>query len=294
MGCFKLTYGEETGVLKVVHNAFKINVKSGSDTDRYGYQGEYAICDPETATTSGTEAIGGWNSFDLRMYDANVGRFLSKDPMGQYYSPYVGMGNNPIGIMDPTGGQGEGIPEGSGGEATPFTQEPVNPDPAYSPSSRTTFDINTQLSPVIDNTDQALDHYFNGNGEPARIGPNTIRELLTSEDFVARNNRIISGQTTSLKGNFSVNMTNKVFHIGRTNVNYSITSTAEYSTVTYNLFVNDGFWDVDFIDEKGLGWTGISWYEPDGLGPNLERLGGTPYSYIPSTVIITFPNPGYK
>jgi len=79
-------------------------VKSGSDADRYGYQGEYAECDPETATTSGSESIGGWNSFDLRMYDANVGRFLSTDPMGQFHSPYIGMGNNPISGIDPTGG----------------------------------------------------------------------------------------------------------------------------------------------------------------------------------------------
>jgi len=51
-----------------------------------------------------TGAIGGWNSFDLRMYDANVGRWLSKDPMGQYWSPYEGMGNNPVSNSDPTGG----------------------------------------------------------------------------------------------------------------------------------------------------------------------------------------------
>jgi len=72
--------------------------------DRYGYQGEYAECDPETATTTSTEAIGGWNSFDLRMYDANVGRWLSVDPKKQYWSPYLGMGNNPINLVDPDGG----------------------------------------------------------------------------------------------------------------------------------------------------------------------------------------------
>jgi|GEM_PF-6285155 len=116
MGCFKLTYGKETGVLKVVHNAFKINVKSGSDADRYGYQGEFAECDPETATTSGTESIGGWNSFDLRMYDSNVGRWLSPDPKKQYWSPYEGMGNNPINLIDPDGGGTDGwyTAEGSG------------------------------------------------------------------------------------------------------------------------------------------------------------------------------------
>jgi len=73
-------------------------------TNRYGYQGEYAECDPETATTTGSESIGGWNSFDLRMYDANVGRWLSRDPKKQFWSPYEGMGNNPANLNDPDGG----------------------------------------------------------------------------------------------------------------------------------------------------------------------------------------------
>jgi len=62
--------------------------------DRYGYQGEYAECDEET----------GWNSFDLRMYDPVIGRWLSKDPYNQYHSPYVGMGNDPVSGVDPDGG----------------------------------------------------------------------------------------------------------------------------------------------------------------------------------------------
>jgi hypothetical protein len=98
-----------------------------------------------------------------------------------------------------------------------------------------------------------------------------------------------------MKGSFSVDMTSSVFHVGRTNVNYSINCASGNCNVTYNLFANDGFWDVDFVDEKVLGgWFGIRQYQPDGLGPNLERLGGTPYPYIPTTVIYSFPNPGYK
>ena len=61
---------------------------------RYGYQGQYAEKDAETD----------WNSFELRMYDARLGRFLSIDPAGQYWSPYVGMGNDPANQVDPTGG----------------------------------------------------------------------------------------------------------------------------------------------------------------------------------------------
>jgi len=85
---------------------------------RYGYQGQYAERDKET----------GWNNFELRAYDPLIGRWLSTDLYGQYYSPYVGMGNNPVSMVDPDGGYsksgswwrnafdgGNGISEGSNG-----------------------------------------------------------------------------------------------------------------------------------------------------------------------------------
>ncbi|MFM9841176.1 MAG: RHS repeat-associated core domain-containing protein [Cyclobacteriaceae bacterium] len=61
---------------------------------RYGYQGKYAEKDDET----------GWNHFELREYDPIIGRWTSKDPAGQYHSPYVAMGNNPVNRTDPDGG----------------------------------------------------------------------------------------------------------------------------------------------------------------------------------------------
>lgn len=61
---------------------------------RYGYQGQFAEKDKET----------GWNAFELRMYDARVARWTSKDPKGQFFSPYIGMGNNPVTGVDPDGG----------------------------------------------------------------------------------------------------------------------------------------------------------------------------------------------
>jgi RHS repeat-associated protein len=147
---------------------------------------------------------------------------------------------------------------------------------------------------VIDNNRDAISHYFSGDGSPVKIGPNSVMAVLTSPDFQKKYNRIKDGKTTSLKGNFSVDLTSNVFHIGHTNVNYSINlKTNGNITVKYDLFVDDGFWDVDFIDEGIGSWFGIK-NKPDGLGPNLERLGGTPYPYIPSTVIFNFPNPGYK
>jgi hypothetical protein len=37
------------------------------------------------------------------MYDSGKGRWFAPDPAGQYWSPYVGMGNNPVSLVDPDG-----------------------------------------------------------------------------------------------------------------------------------------------------------------------------------------------
>ena len=60
---------------------------------RYAYQGQEK--DPET----------GKEAFELRLWDSRIGRWLTTDPYGQHYSPYLGMGNNPINRIDPDGGQ---------------------------------------------------------------------------------------------------------------------------------------------------------------------------------------------
>ena len=59
---------------------------------RYAYQGQEV--DPET----------GKEAFELRLWDSRIGRWLTTDPAGQYSSPYLGMGNNPITRYDPDGG----------------------------------------------------------------------------------------------------------------------------------------------------------------------------------------------
>lgn len=43
-------------------------------------------------------------AFELRLWDGRLGRWLTVDPMGEFDSPYLGMGNNPISLTDPTGG----------------------------------------------------------------------------------------------------------------------------------------------------------------------------------------------
>ncbi|HMJ67787.1 MAG TPA: RHS repeat-associated core domain-containing protein [Cyclobacteriaceae bacterium] len=61
---------------------------------RSGYQGQF----------SEEDSVTGWNNFELRMYDPRIGRWISPDPYGQFASPYVGMGNNPVSGTDPDGG----------------------------------------------------------------------------------------------------------------------------------------------------------------------------------------------
>lgn len=59
---------------------------------RYAFQGQEI--DQET----------GMEAFQLRLWDGRIGRWLSTDPYGQYNSPYLGMGNNPLSGIDSDGG----------------------------------------------------------------------------------------------------------------------------------------------------------------------------------------------
>ncbi|SHI84537.1 RHS repeat domain-containing protein [Aquimarina spongiae] len=45
----------------------------------------------------------GLHNYRARMYDSDTGIFYGMDPADQYASPYVGIGNNPINLIDPTG-----------------------------------------------------------------------------------------------------------------------------------------------------------------------------------------------
>ncbi|NVN18055.1 hypothetical protein GUA46_06865 [Muricauda sp. HICW] len=63
-----------------------------ADGYRYAFQGQEK--DPET----------GKEAFELRLWDGRIGRWLTTDPYGQYASPYLGMGNDPINGIDPDGG----------------------------------------------------------------------------------------------------------------------------------------------------------------------------------------------
>lgn len=71
--------------------------KAPEFTYRHGYQGNFSEKDEET----------GWNHFELREYDAVIGRWMIPDPMRQHSSPYLSMGNNGVNKIDVTGGLDE-------------------------------------------------------------------------------------------------------------------------------------------------------------------------------------------
>jgi RHS repeat-associated protein len=83
---------------KTDYYPFGMTMPNKTTTDgnyRYAFQGQ------EKDSETGMEA------FELRLWDGRLGRWLTVDPYGQYFSPYLGMGNNPISITDPTGGSAE-------------------------------------------------------------------------------------------------------------------------------------------------------------------------------------------
>ncbi len=66
----------------------------GQLKNNYLYQGVFSEFDDEL----------NWNDFALRNYDPQIGRWLQIDPYDEFASPYVGMGNDPVNMVDPNGG----------------------------------------------------------------------------------------------------------------------------------------------------------------------------------------------
>ncbi len=140
---------------------------------------------------------------------------------------------------------------------------------------------NTNQSNItIDSTKEATAHYFGGRGEPAALGPKTQALLRNNPEQLRREARIRNGLTTSLSGNYGVDMTFSMFHVGNTRVDYSSTCGSKSCVTDFSAFSQDGYWDI----------TG---FNNDRMGPGGELPGGHPYPYVPYNWTISYPNP-YK
>jgi len=80
------------------------------DAYKHGYQGQFTEKDEEV----------NWDAFELRNWDGRLARWTTTDPYNQYWSPYLGMGNNPINGVDPDGGRADWFENAVTGEVKWF------------------------------------------------------------------------------------------------------------------------------------------------------------------------------
>ena len=125
---------------------------------------------------------------------------------------------------------------------------------------------------TIDSTWDAVEHYFTGGGEAVNLGINTKNALLNNSEFQKHHNRILTGQTERMSGNFGVNLRDDIFHVGDTRIDYSITCSASACNVDYTLFSGDAF------------------ANPFDIGIEIS----TPYRYMPQSINYNFNKPNEK
>ena len=96
MGCPKLTYREESHLLKVVYNVVKTSEKGCAGLYRFGFNGMEK--DDEV------KGVGGHYTTHFRQYDSRLGRWMSLEPKPvAWESYYAAYRNNPIYFIDPRG-----------------------------------------------------------------------------------------------------------------------------------------------------------------------------------------------
>lgn len=94
LGNVRVVFDRQSNIHRyAAYYPFGLKMASGGMEYRYGYQGEYSEEDQES----------GLNHFEARQYDPVIGRWMSVDPAMQYWSPYLGMGNDPVNGVDPDG-----------------------------------------------------------------------------------------------------------------------------------------------------------------------------------------------
>jgi len=142
------------------------------------------------------------------------------------------------------------------------------------------FNAESVAKKIVDSTSEAVSHYYNGGGEPVELGIRTKLALRTNQAQINHLQNIVSGRTSSLTGNYGIDLTTSTvtFHVGDTRVDYFTTCGGSSCTTTFVGFSGDGFWDIYGGNDYG--------------GPQGE-LGGTPYAYKPYVWTETYVNP-YK
>lgn len=221
------------------------------------------------------------------------------DPLVKSYpelTPYQFSSNSPIGMVEIEGLEGEwkfriesakksmiqvldqGGTEKQAKEAFENSMHPEKmPKAPYKPTRNYLGNVE------INNTKDALNHYFNGGGESVDLSEYSQMSIFNSEDMQYYRERIKSGKTSNpSQGNrLGVNVTKEenTYHIGNTTFDYSTTCEGENCITTYT-FSGDGFYDIFWGDDK--------------TGSEGELFGGVAYEYNSFSISEGYKNPGYS
>ena len=202
-------------------------------------------------------------------------------------------GWNPVKYTDPTGmwkdnGDGSFIAEkgdtliglqketGRDWKTSDFKGDPTKLQIGQKVSFAAKNEANSDAT--VDSNSDAVSHYYGGSGQSVNLGPTTTNLLKNHPEQQRREGRIRGGQTSSLSGNYGVNMESSMFHVGQTTVDYNTTCGSKSCVTNFTGFARDAFRDPLDMERLGL--------------PVIEP-GGTPYPYNPYNWTISYPTP-YK
>lgn len=222
----------------------------GGEQYRYSFQGQEK--DPET----------GKEAFQLRLWDGRIGRWLTTDPAGQYSSPYLGMGNNPMNRIDPDGG----------------IDKPKNFDASKLSSGK--GDFNNIGSPIINdwyrnNTTNKIE-WFDGNLDIE--GYKHIGFILIESSTDSNNNTTLIKYDGNTKSSFLYNSETAKFDFLK-NYNNSANITRKIGS-----FINAPIIATDQLSSalvNGFQGAGIMLYESIANGRDIEGMNAAHLGYKP-------------
>ncbi|MBP2833281.1 hypothetical protein J8281_13890 [Aquimarina sp. U1-2] len=212
------------------------NRKTIGEPYRYGYQGQEV--DPETRK----------EAFELRLWDSRIGRWLTTDPYGEFSSPYLGMGNNPVVNIDPDGGCVSCINQGT----------------LVSIASTAQTQLNTVNLGVLERPFSFSDLWNNDitrgiTGDAISFGGGYAANIFLGADVNAEFTWILRGKDASFKPNVTIGPAITVGDGGE------VTASAFLSKKFYN-------GSVDQINVRDLG--GYSTFVEGGLALGLGAFAG--------------------
>ena len=141
---------------------------------------------------------------------------------------------------------------------------------------------------IIASVQDAVVHYYTGNGRPVLLGIDTVDKIKQSEDIQQYKAKIEKGLIANPASGAGIPIdiqaddTSLASCLGQMTLRYEITCDDDSCTITYTVEGN-GFRELNNLNENLTEDSG----SPD------DKLEGTPYNYEAVTWSETLPNPGY-